>query len=309
MNPDTTSISQPSTGSHAGPCPLCRTPLPAASGPVETDEMGASVAFRSCPTCATLVPEPVQGDPSVHATGTDHAPHGRQLADDIAADAASAAWEMVEHLPPPAEAGPILDLGMGRGAMPAALQRLGYETKGCEPSAFLSQMARASFLLGPDVLTTAEPQTYLDEIEAEEQTFEAAILWHVIDRQQDPIGLLRRCLGLVPGGHLFLEFPTVGPGTVLAAQRFHPTPRTAIHLAEQLGLDCTGLSIASTGGLRAFFRVPSPSVVDLDHRSTTTIDVASLERTYRATSPVFAHFSPAPEPLDLNDDAELGTLR
>lgn len=279
-------------------CPLCAEDLPTPAGPIVHEPTGLRVQFQLCQRCRVLVPagiDPAPGDESL-----DLSDSARELADGMAADAPGLAWELAEHLPSPGDAGPIVDLGMGRGALASALQSLGYTVTGCEPSAFLCQMARASYLLGPSTLTNTDPDSFLTQLEAESSTAAAVVLWHVVDRQADPMGLLRRCVALAHDGVLFVEFPIPRADRMVAEQRIHPTPATLLHLADELDLVIKAASVDAKRALRVVFGVPTEGVVDLERRH--TVDIPSLETAYRAASEIYAEL--APEPGLLADGAE-----
>ncbi|MEL6981683.1 MAG: methyltransferase domain-containing protein [Actinomycetota bacterium] len=271
-------------------CPLCATDLPVPAGPIDTDPSGRRVQFQLCRRCQVLVPAEIE--PSPDGEHLDLSDSARQLADGMAADAPALAWNLAEHLPAPADAGPVVDLGMGRGALANALQSLGYTVTGCEPSAFLCQMARASYLLGPDTLTNTDPDSFLASLEADSSTAAAVVLWHVVDRHPDPLGLLRRAAKVASGGLLFVEFPVARADRLLAEQRVHPTPATLLHLADELNLVIRAASIDGRQAVRVVFAVPHENVVDLDRAH--NIDIPALETAYRAASPVFADQVPGP---------------
>ncbi len=282
-------------------CPLCRSVVSEA-GDVLADEREDSVQLLHCGSCGVLV------SPSELTDGDADRPHqhdaSRHLADQVVAGAASVAWEMAEHLAPPADSGPIVDLAVGRGGLPNALQTLGYTVVGCEPSPFLCQMARASYLLGPSTLVNTDADTFLTRLEAESTTASAVVLWQMADRHPDPLQLLRRCSRLAPGGLLFTAWPIAGDPRRSAEHRFHPTPATLLHLADELDLVVVSASVAKDG-LRAFFRVPAADIVDLDQDHRHQLDIDSLDAAYRALSPAFARSVPDTSAPDTVDRSEL----
>ncbi len=287
-------------------CPLCGT---TGSTPTTTAALSTAmtVSFAPCPRCQAMVTSPADtsGDSDVDINDRDdhdariEQTH-RRLAEATTAAAPSLAWELAQYLAPPAEAAAVIDLNAGRGALLAALGRLGYPARGNEPSAFLCQMARASHLLGPDLLANATADASLDGLEADPGPIAAFVLDHLIDRHPDPIGLLRRCIALAPGGRLFLELPIAAPDLLIPEQRFHATPATVEFLADELQVRLLSVSVAKHGGLRVVAAIPDPSVVDLDvvdlgGETDPGIDREAAERACRAISPIFDQLNPAPD--------------
>ncbi len=290
-------------------CPLCGTPP---LTPATTVESSAAmlVRFAPCPRCQAMVTsshelaeangvdvdiDDADADPDQEAQDDNEAvveQTHRRLAEATTAAAPSLAWELAQHLAPPAEAAAVVDLSAGRGALVSALGRLGYPAKGCEPSAFLCQMARASYLLGPDLLANTTADAYLDRLEADPAPISAFVLDHLVDRHPDPLGLLRRCVGLAPGGRLFIELPIGSPDLLVPEQRFHATPTTVEFLADELQVGLISVSVVKPGGLRVVAAIPDPDVVDLDGRAHNDIDLEAVELACRALSPVFDRLNP-----------------
>lgn len=296
------------TGRPLVDCVLCGSTLSPAGGQAARDRNERPIAFRSCPTCAALVPTPVDGGLAIwddDANGND----GR-LVDQVTNDAMTLAWAIAEYLPAPGDAAPTIDLGVGRGALADALQRLGYTVKGCEPSAFLCQMARASFLLGPDVLVNTDPDSYLDQLGSEPAKVAAVVLSHAIDRHPDPIGLLDRCRALVPDGLIVMEFPVVTSTMLVADQRFYPTPTTLVHLAELFDLDLLSASLIDEATLRVLYRVPASEIVDLDRNRgrAQAGQFDELLASYREVSQPFAQLEGESDGADPTTDADIGSV-
>ncbi len=270
-------------------CPLCGA-LVVDDGRHGDRANGYWLCFR----CRSLLPEPsrstieVVGPPE--PTVIDEAGSGGP-----ADPAHRLAWELAEHLAPPTESRAVVDLGAGRGRLLHALGELGYPVRGCEPSARLCQMARAAFLIGPDVLFNESADGYLDALEIEGGPFAGFVLIDVIHHHPDPAGLLRRCRDLAPGGLLFLSVPVATGSTPPPGLRCLPTPASIVELARDLRLAVIDISVAGDTGLRVFLRPLDPDVVDLDATDDPDIDVESLEAAYRAVSPAFALHVPAPD--------------
>ncbi len=287
-------------------CPLCGTTgsTPTTAAALTT---AMTVSFATCPRCQAMVTAVADtssdSDVDINDLGDvdidDRDDHDarieqthRRLAEATTAAAPSLAWELAQYLAPPAEAAAVIDLNAGRGALLAALGRLGYPARGSEPSAFLCQMARASYLLGPDLLANTTADAYLDRLEADPAPISAFVLDHLVDRHPDPLGLLRRCVGLAPGGRLFIELPIGSPDLLVPEQRFHATPTTVEFLADELQVGLISVSVVKPGGLRVVAAIPDPDVVDLDGRAHNDIDLEVVELACRALSPVFDRLNP-----------------
>ncbi len=294
-------------------CPLCHSPVLRRSSPAVPDRDGGLVEFRFCVRCRTLLPvglptgpdQPGPDEPSVTpATTADQAGTtseddpsrlGDQPAGLVASAATAVAWQMAEYIQAPSVTNTIIDLGAGRGSLIHALTHLGYDVRGCEPSAFLCQIARATYLLGPDVLANVEPEHYLGHVADQGVEVSAFVAWHVLSRR-DPIALLQGCLSLAPEATLFVEVPVAREADIGPEHRLYPTPATMAHLAETLSLEVIDLSITDDHQLRAVYRGRDPQIVDLDNQAALNrrFDLEQLETTYRRLSPAFAHFVPAP---------------
>lgn len=207
------------------------------------------------------------------------------------------AWELAEHLAPPARSASIVDLSAGRGGLLNALAELGYPVLGSESSSRLCQMARASYLLGPEVLVNQPPGDLLTMLE-DSQTGTAAIaLFNVVEVHPDPTALLRRCRDVAAGGLLFVGVPLVDR-LADPAVRCLPTPWSLVHLAAELQLEINHLTVSRDLGLTAVFGCPAPAVVDLDSEPALPESFDSVLEAYRAMSPALDHFVPT-------DDDEL----
>lgn len=276
-------------------CPLCIGHVPIEGGATQHDDEGRLITVLRCRRCQSMATTATAADPSSAETmavaGDDHSIDvlARPTPDLVMADATTVARAIAGHLPAPDVAGRIIDLGVGRGGLCDALRRLGHRVSGCEPSAFLCQMARASYLLGSDVLTNTGPDDFLTMLEQDEDDRSAIVLRGVLDRHPDPAGLLQRCCRLLPDGLLLLEFAVAGPDRLAADRRLYPTPATLLHLADELDLLLIEASLGEVGGLVAIFRTPAPDVIDLRQRR---IELSGLASRYRERSPAFAHHFP-----------------
>lgn len=302
-HPDTidpaTDLTLPGGRAGAIACPVCSTALDDEPGSTAVTDGRAS--FRLCPRCRTMV-----------ATGDDEgrrpvaAAVERGSVDPLADTAGALAWEMAEHLAAPSQTATIVDLGAGQGSLLHALDRLGYRVRGCEPSSFLCQMARATHLLGPDVLANAEPRAFVDQLHREAVTVSAFVLWHLLQDHDDPIDLIRSCLALAPAAVFFVAVPPArGPGKTgdrsSPEVRAFPTPATIVHLVEVLDLSLEAISVTRAEGLRATLRGRDPEIVDLEAVRPLTVDVEGLEASYRGLSPAFADLCPGPRLVEPDD--------
>ena len=277
------------TGWGNGPakldCPLCGALV------IDDGRHGEQqVGYWLCYRCQSLLPEP--GDATIEVVDPDPTIVDHGDTDEAANPARRLAWELAEHLAPPAESGPVVDLAAGRGRLIHALDELGYTARGCEPSARLCQMARASFLMGPDVLFNDSADGYLDALEIEGGPFAAFLLINVLQHHPDPTALLTRCRDLAPDGLLYLEVPVATETTPPPDVRCLSTPASIVELARELRLAIIDVSVTSETGLRVFLRPLDPDVVDLDATDGPTIDLVALEAAYRDLSPAFAFHRP-----------------
>lgn len=97
----------------------------------------------------------------------------------------------------------VLDIGCGRGAMLRALIDLGHEAHGVEIAAEAASGAdpRAQITIAPE----------LSQAGYDDDTFDAVILWHVLEHLPHPeqtLAEIRRSLR--PGGRLILAVPNFG---------------------------------------------------------------------------------------------------
>ncbi|MEM9563608.1 MAG: hypothetical protein AAGA93_13365 [Actinomycetota bacterium] len=279
-----------STGVHLQtPCPLCGALVPLPDPPAGGGQEPVGGGHARCSTCHAIVPVTVASETDGDVEDRDES--ARRVADEAVAAGSTVAWSLAEHLPAPGAGVTVVDLGMGRGGIANALRRLGYTVTGCEPSAYLCQLARASYLLGPETLTNTDPLTFIGEVEARHGTVAGVVLWHVLDRHERPIDVLRGAVGIARGGMLLVQFEVAGT-VPRGAARVHPTPATLLHLAEEFELIPVRASVEGRRTLRALFEVPVDGIVDLDHDN--RLDLDALDAAYRLASPVFAQLAPDP---------------
>lgn len=102
-----------------------------------------------------------------------------------------------------ARPGRVLDVGCGRGLLPAQLRALGREAFGTELSEGAATHARE--VLGLPVFVGP-----VEESPYEEGSFAAVVFWHVLEHLRDPRAALRRARRLLaPGGLLVVAVPNL----------------------------------------------------------------------------------------------------
>jgi SAM-dependent methyltransferase len=99
--------------------------------------------------------------------------------------------------------GRILEIGCGRGLLLKALSHLGHECHGTERSELAA--ARAQRIVGIRIYT--QP---LEQCPLRENSFDAVILWHVLEHLENPDAILRHLFRLMkPEGLLIIEVPNL----------------------------------------------------------------------------------------------------
>ena len=97
--------------------------------------------------------------------------------------------------------GRVLDVGCGPGWFLHQMRRRGWETRGTERSAGAAQHAR-------NVLNLDVRAQNLDELVAEGVSYDAVVLWHVVEHMHDPARTLHDVGRLLrPGGVLMIAVP------------------------------------------------------------------------------------------------------
>jgi SAM-dependent methyltransferase len=136
----------------------------------------------------------------------------------------------------------ILEIGCGRGLLLKALSHLGHECHGTERSDLAA--ARARRIVGIRIYT--EP---LEECLLKENSFDAVILWHVLEHLESPNIILRHLFKLMkPQGLLVIEVPNLSSLQSRLAGRhwfhldierhlYHFTPNGLYKLLESAGFE------------------------------------------------------------------------
>jgi 2-polyprenyl-3-methyl-5-hydroxy-6-metoxy-1,4-benzoquinol methylase len=97
--------------------------------------------------------------------------------------------------------GRMLDVGCGRGILPAQMRDRGWQAHGIEISETAARHARE--VLGLPVFVGA-----FEESPYEKESFDAIVIWHVLEHLPDPRAVLRTAYALLrPGGLLMIGVP------------------------------------------------------------------------------------------------------
>jgi SAM-dependent methyltransferase len=100
--------------------------------------------------------------------------------------------------------GTVLDIGCGRGLLLNQLRKLGWRVMGTELSDGAARFAR-------EVLQLDIKVGDVGRLGLEEGSFDAVVLWHVLEHFEDPTNLLREVARLVrPGGFVLVAVPNFG---------------------------------------------------------------------------------------------------
>ncbi len=166
------------------PCPACGGTLaPAVDG------------LHRCASCGSAVPAAA---PAASA-GLYAQPAERRLARPLEAVLALGVREQLRLLGPLEPRSRVLDLGAGDGRLAVSLARSGHRVTAVEP--FRDVPA------APGLTVLRES---LEEVTLPEQSFDAAVLWHVLEHLAEPRAALERVRGwLVPGGRVLVGVPNL----------------------------------------------------------------------------------------------------
>lgn len=145
----------------------------------------------------------------------------------------------------------VLDLGAGDGRLAAALARAGHQVTAVEP-----------FRDVPPAPGISVVRASVDEAGFPEQSFDAAVVWHVLEHLEEPLAALERVRRwLVPGGRVLVGVPNLASLQArlggerwfhLDAQRhvLHFTPPGLVTLLERAGFtDLRRLAVLVDQGL------------------------------------------------------------
>lgn len=136
--------------------------------------------------------------------------------------------------------GRVLDVGCGRGLLLRAFRERGWKVEGTELSESAASFAR-------DVLDIPVKVAPAVALPWPDQTFDAVLMWHVLEHLPDPSAALREAARVLqPGGVIFAGAPNFGSPEALWTQDkwFHlDVPRHLTHLTRE----SLGASLASAG--------------------------------------------------------------
>jgi SAM-dependent methyltransferase len=156
-------------------------------------------------------------------------PASRRLGRQLRAVQALGIREQLWLLGPLPRGARVLDLGAGDGRLAAALARAGMRVTAVEP---FREVDAARELESVTVVRAG-----VDDAELEAESYDAAVLWHVLEHLPDPLASLTRIRGwLVPGGRLLAGVPNVASLQAgLGAERwFHLDPgRHLVHFTPE----------------------------------------------------------------------------
>lgn len=183
----------------SGRCPACTQPLA-----VERFEVGdVESPLVACRTCGTLRYEPALSLDQIvgfyprqyyGSEGRKFEPVVEWVVRKLAARQARAVARTVPR------GGRVLDIGCGRGTLLSALARGGYEPHGFE----LSPQAA----LGVDPRIALRFGAHVRDAEYAAESFDACVLWHVLEHLPDPRGTIAECARILkPGGTLIVAVP------------------------------------------------------------------------------------------------------
>lgn len=175
-------------------------------------------------------------DPPAASTALYAQPAVRRLAGPLTAILALGTREQLHLLGPLEPGSRVLDLGAGDGRLAVELARAGHEVTAVEPYRDVP--------VAPGLTVLRES---VDQLELPERSFDAAVLWHVLEHLEEPQAILAHVRRwLVPGGLLLVGVPNLaslqaelgGEGWFhLDPQRHvvHFTPRGLTLLLERAG--------------------------------------------------------------------------
>jgi len=166
-------------------------------------EVGGGFSLRQCGGCGLVstVPELSAAEMSRHYPAAYYGARNRRF------------WTTLERLIPWFRArradviersvprGRMLDVGCGRGYLPAILRHRGWDARGIEISEQAAEHAQA--VLGVPVHVGT-----IHDGGFEDATFDAIVIWHVLEHIADPVAALRKARELLrPDGLLIVAVP------------------------------------------------------------------------------------------------------
>ncbi|WP_282119730.1 class I SAM-dependent methyltransferase [Ruegeria atlantica] len=202
----------------------------------------ASIRIFHCKNCAALCPDyPEIVEDEISRQTSFHEDFWRDETPETLSELVAGMEAVVdfykEIIKAPGDGTIAYDVGAGRGNLLTALLTKGYDAYGCEPSAELSQQARAVFDLSGDRLVTTSALDFLSRRSDEKGNVDIVFLWHVIEHFENPMEILREVVStLAPDGVLICQGPMLSPGYVYPAHRFFHSESNIDWIARELGL-------------------------------------------------------------------------
>ena len=197
-------------------CPLC---AGKDAVPLDLDEplerTGTNVL---CRRCGLIYHFPAATPHDMAAYYADSYSDDYSASEDIAREMARQRIKVLKDCDVLKTGSPLLEIGCARGEFLAEAARLGLEVSGVEPSRAMAAHCREAHGLP---VATGVYDTFPERPGA----YGLVCLFHVLEHVPDPLGVLRRIRReLRPGGHLFLEVPTLGECQLaLIFKAIHPT--------------------------------------------------------------------------------------
>jgi 2-polyprenyl-3-methyl-5-hydroxy-6-metoxy-1,4-benzoquinol methylase len=215
------------TRKSAAACPAC-----GAAEFAEPIPVGPSFSLVTCTRCSTARTDPFVSGEEI-AAWYPESYYGRAnrrfhpAMEALVARFRGRRAERIGALHPPGEA---LDIGCGRGFTLRDLRARGWSVRGVEISAHASQFAREELGIPVHVGNVFD-------LPAGPGSFDAVILWHVLEHVPDPAATLARCADLLrDDGLLILAVPNYGSAQarILGKHWFHlDVPRHYTHFSER----------------------------------------------------------------------------
>lgn len=166
------------------PCPACGGTLAPAAG-----------GLRRCTSCGSAV----SADPPVPSAGLYAQPAERRLGGAVGSALAAGTKEQLRLLELLEPGSRVLDLGVGDGRLASALARSGHEVTAVEPFRDVP--------VAPGITVLRES---VERVELPELSFDAAVVWHVLEHLQEPLTALEHVRRwLVPGGRVLVGVPNL----------------------------------------------------------------------------------------------------
>lgn len=174
--------------------------------PASLDPSWLPVRLHRCPACGLLfaADRPAEELRSLYdAEYFEDYPGGEEAYEDDPAQRRYESAQRIAFVRRFRPHGRLLEIGAAAGYFVEAALEAGYEPTGVEPAAELAERARER--IGAPVLVG-----FVEDVDLEPATFDAACAWHVVEHLSDPHEVLVRVRDVLrPGGHLLIEVPNI----------------------------------------------------------------------------------------------------